>query len=292
MSSDSRAATRTAGEGVPRLKHPLSLEQFYRDYYIPRRPLIISTDSFAELGWQTGRWSNDYLLYKAGSQDVMVLHRDDASNFAPEHARYRPMRFHEFMASVMAAPGGNRDLYLNLQHDRVMEPPLLQLIGDFNIPVYFKDLALRCVNLWMGNSSDSITTPLHHDFNDNLYAVVEGRKHFVLFPPEQAPNLYPQGDLQGVEANGYIRYANLDSKPHMSQLDPGDVDLQRFPRYAAAEKTRIECEVSKDEMLFLPTGWFHQVTSIGRHIAVSFFSMPPSLEQLEWLKSALGSRRA
>ena len=276
---------------VTRLKHPVSLEDFYRDFYLTRTPVIIATDSLSQLGWQTDAWTDEYLLYKAGAQEVLVLQRDDASNFSPDHVRYAPMRFHDFISKVMAPRQGNRDLYLNLQHDRVLEPPLLQLLGDFNVPVYFKDLTLRCVNLWMGNSPDSITTPLHHDFNDNLYVVVEGRKHFVLFPPEQAPNLYPQGELLGVEGNGYIRYANLDSKPHMSRLDLSDPDPERFPLYAAAAPTRRECHVEKNEMLFLPTGWFHQVTSIGRHIAVSFFSMPPSMEQLDWLKQAISSRR-
>lgn len=286
------AATRIPAQGVPRLRYPFPLEVFYRDYYIPRRPLIITTDSFSQLGWHTSRWDNDYLLYKAGAQEVMVLQRNGAGNFAPEQARYRPMRFHEFMSRVMASSAGDQDLYLNLQNDQVMEPPLLQLIGDFNVPVYFKDLTLRCINLWMGNSPASITTPLHHDFNDNLYAVVEGRKHFTLFPPEQAPNLYPQGQLKSVDANGYIHYEDLDHKPHMCQVDPTAVDLQRFPLYGNAAAARFECHVEKHEMLFLPTGWFHQVTSWGRHVAVSFFSMPPSLSQLDYLKGALAERTA
>lgn len=283
---------RTPFQEVPRLRHPVTLEQFYGEFYIPRRPAIISTVSLAQLGWQTQRWSNDYLLSKAGAQEVMVLRRDDARNFAPDGTRYLPMRFHEFLKQVMASPQGNRDLYLNLQHDNVIEPPLLQLLGDFSIPPYFKDLSLRCVNLWMGNSPDSITTPLHHDFNDNLYVVVEGRKHFTLFPPEQASNLYPQGKLLGVDPNGYIRYESMDHKPHMTQLDPVDVDLARFPLYAEAAPTRRECYVEKDEMLFLPAGWFHQVTSIGRHVAVSFFAHIPSMEQLGFLKTALNERLA
>lgn len=276
---------------VQRLSHPLTLETFYRDFYVPRIPVIIKTESFAQLGWQTDRWDNDYLLYKAGSQQVMVLKRNNSSNFSPDDAQYVPMAFHEFIRHVMANPAGNRDIYLNLQKGNIIEAPLLQLLGDFNIPVYFKDLILCSLNVWMGNSSESITTPLHHDFNDNLYAVVEGCKHFTLFPPAQANNLYPQGELLEVEANGYIKYKDLSHKPHMSKLDPANVDLIEFPRYASAAPTRIECTVQKGEMLFLPTGWFHQVTSRGRHIAVSFFSMPPSLEQLGFLKDAIASRQ-
>lgn len=276
---------------IPRLQHPLSLEEFYGGYYLPRKPVIIAANSPLSLGWQTHLWTNEYLLYKAGSQQVQVLTRDDKSNFTPERTRYIQMQFHQFMAKVMADAAGNSDLYLNLQHDKGVEPPLLQLIGDFNIPLYFKDLTLRCINLWMGNSTAPITTPLHHDFNDNLYVVVEGHKRFILFPPEQACNLYTYGKLLGVDANGYIRYASMEDRPHMCQVDPIQPDTERFPLYAVAADTRCECQLEKYEMLFLPTGWFHQVTSIGRHVALSFFSVPPSLEQLEWLRTAIAHRR-
>src|SRR5690242_21418945 len=94
---------------VPRLRHPLSLEQFYGEFYIPRRPVIIDTGSLAQLGWQTQRWTNDYLMFKAGAQEVMVLRRDDARNFAPDGTRYTSMPFHEFLKRVMVMPQGDRD---------------------------------------------------------------------------------------------------------------------------------------------------------------------------------------
>lgn len=277
---------------VPRLKHPVTLQEFYSDYYVPRRPVVITAESLAQFGWQTHLWTNDYLLYKAGSQQVQVLTRDDRSNFAPDRTRYLQMPFHQFVTRVMASAAGDSDIYLNLQNDRVIEPPLLQLIGDFTIPIYFKDLILRGINIWMGNSTTPITTPLHHDFNDNLYVVVEGHKHFILFPPEQAVNLYPQGHLLNVAANGYINYESLEDRPHMSKLDPTQPDLARFPLYSKAAETRRECHLEMNEMLFLPTGWFHQVTSLGRHMALSFFSMPPSVEQLAWLQESITRHQA
>ena len=50
--------------------------------------------------------------------------------------------FQEFLRQVMARTGGDERIYLNLQtdKDRMLEPPLLQLLGDFSIPAYFKDL--------------------------------------------------------------------------------------------------------------------------------------------------------
>ena len=278
---------------ITRLDYPLPIEKFYADFFTLRRPLIIKTRVLAELGWRTHLWSNDYLRYKAGSQEVLVQRRYHDRVFLPENSSYTPMTFRDFLSEVMENPQGDDDKYLNLQHlhkNMVIEPPALQLVGDFSIPMYFKDLALRCINIWMGNSRTSTVTPLHHDFNDNLYVVVEGRKHFTLFPPEQAPNLYLRGEVTEIGRNGIIQYRNMDGMPHVSQLDPSHVDANRFPAYEQAAPTRMDFDLEKNEMLFLPAGWFHQVSSSGRHIAVSFFAETPPADRLDWIRSALMQR--
>lgn len=274
---------------VERVDFPISLEDFYLRFHTRRRPAVIRTQSLAQLGWQTQRWNNEYLVHKAGAQQVLVQQRGGGT-YSAEGSAYVPMLFVDFLRQVMARPGGDERRYLNLQTDNVIEPPLLQLLGDFSIPPFYKDLTLRCINLWMGNSDKTIVTPLHHDFNDNLYVVVEGRKHFTLFPPEQAPNLYVRGQLLGVEANGIIRYAKLSGMPHLSQVDPESPDRLRFPLYAGAEPARLDVDIQAGEMLFLPAGWFHQVSSSGRHIAVSFFAEVPEMAELERVRRLVGER--
>ncbi|HEY4128923.1 MAG TPA: cupin-like domain-containing protein [Gammaproteobacteria bacterium] len=275
---------------VERVDFPLPLEDFYLDYHTRRRPVVIRTRALSRLGWQTQLWTNEYLANKAGSQQVVVQKRG-GGRFSAESSAYMPMQFADFLRQVMVKPAGDDRIYLNLQTDKVIEPPLLQLIGDFSIPPYFKDLPLRCVNLWMGNSEQAIITPLHHDFNDNLYVVVEGRKHFTLFPPEQAPNLYTRGQLLSVESNGIIRYTTLSGMPHLSQVDIQEPDHGRFPLYAKAEPTRMDVDIEAGDMLFLPAGWFHQVSSSGRHIAVSFFAVVPENDELSRMRQVLTQRR-
>ena len=274
---------------IERLQHPVPLEDFYARY-TARQPLIIRTENLMQLGWRTTLWSNEYLTFKAGTHNVLVLKRSHSADYAPERSSYLPMRFRDFVREVMAKPSGSCDLYLNLQTDKVLEPPLLQLLGDFSIPYYFKDLPLRSINLWMGNSATDITTPLHHDFNDNLYVVAEGHKHFTIFPPAQAVNLYTRGCIAAVEPNGLIRYESGQHMPHLSQVDITNPDAQRFPRYAQAMTTRMDFEIGSNEMLFLPAGWFHQVSSVGRHIAVSFFAEIPQVEALQRMRTSLAAQ--
>ncbi|MGH8371743.1 MAG: cupin-like domain-containing protein [Gammaproteobacteria bacterium] len=277
---------------IDRLDHPVSLSDFYLHYFTVRKPVVIRFKDLADIGWRTNLWTNDYLRYKAGSQTVLVQKRRSDDVFEPENSGYGPMVFRDFLAKVMDTADGDNTLYLNLQNlkdNRALEPPALQLIGDYSIPYLFKDLLLRCVNLWMGNSRTPIVTPLHHDFNDNLYTVVEGKKRFTIFPPEQANNLYVRGRVLDIQANGIIKYADLNNMPHVCRLDAFNPEHDKFPLYAKAEDARIDFTLEPNEMLFLPAGWFHQVSSFGKHIALSFFAETPPTEQLGWMREKVAN---
>lgn len=47
---------------------------------------------------------------------------------------------------------------------------------------------------------------LHHDFHDNLYVLLRGRKHFELYSPHLARQMYTAGIISKVHANGRIVY--------------------------------------------------------------------------------------
>jgi mannose-6-phosphate isomerase-like protein (cupin superfamily) len=259
-------------------------------HYVGREPVAIRVGDWSRLDWKTSRWSNDYLVRKAGNHDVRVLVRQAGTDRHDlETSSYVTMPFREFVHRVLDRPGGSATHYLNLQHDRVLDPPLLQLLGDFTIPPYFQDVRLRCVVAWMGRSAIPIVTPLHHDFEDNLYAVVEGRKRFLLYPPQAARALYTRGTVVAVEPNGRIVYAPGESMPHLSRLDPENVDPARFPLFAEARASAREILLESGDLLFVPAGWFHRVTSEseGRHIALSFFAHTPPPEGLRYLAERL-----
>lgn len=48
----------------------------------------------------------------------------------------------------------------------------------------------------------------HHDFHDNLYCLLKGKKRFVLFPPAEYKHLYPYGKLDALHPNGLISYTD------------------------------------------------------------------------------------
>lgn len=102
--------------------------------------------------------------------------------------------------------------------------------------------------LWIGNDSRVST---HYDVSSNIAAVVAGRRRFVLFPPEQGPNLYV-GPLD----------RTIAGQP-TSMVDVEQPDLDRYPRFAAAMTTMQVAELEPGDAIFIPSLWWHDVKATG-----------------------------
>ncbi|MFN3303987.1 MAG: cupin-like domain-containing protein [Roseateles sp.] len=104
------------------------------------------------------------------------------------------------------------------------------------------------VNLWLGNRT---RVAPHFDLADNIACVVAGRRRFTLFPPEQVGNLYI-GPLDLTPAGQPI-----------SLVDPASPDLQRFPRYAEAQRQAQVVELAPGDAIFIPSQWWHAVEGLA-----------------------------
>lgn len=78
---------------------------------------------------------------------------------------------------------------------------LLQVPSVGCIPLHRELSFLNRLFTAAGSSSG-----LHHDFHDNLYILLRGRKRFRLWSPDHAPQLYTHGHLECVHPNGRIIY--------------------------------------------------------------------------------------
>ena len=102
--------------------------------------------------------------------------------------------------------------YLTTQYsDDVAEEafpePIRSLLRDVPLrPQIMGNLVLQQMNLWLGKSKEGASSGLHHDFHDNLYILLKGRKRFVLFPPESVEHFDPYGELEKIHDNGLIVY--------------------------------------------------------------------------------------
>lgn len=232
--------------------------------------------------------------------------------------------------------------------------------GDPSADQFLKGFNPEDPKLGLGRSipGGGSSSGLHHDYADNIYIPVSGRKRFTLFSPRDAGKMYTVGTIRTVFNSGVIDYARCETAPlwrtlradgaiiaevakhelefnndlskadrerlekivqedeecrfdYKGKLDPPSfsavipsaVHLDKIENQAlrakitasAKEKwplffeaNRMVVDLKPGEMLYLPTGWFHEVTSFGSdyaasiadriHIAANYWFTPPDGE--------------
>jgi hypothetical protein len=171
-----------------------------------------------------------------------------------EHYSHLPVRARvgDYISTAFAADRAMRDMHL---------VDYLDLVGAGveGLPPYLGNLELRELNrlchwpaffdkigpprFWLGPAGT--LTPLHCDYDDNVFAQVWGSKRIMLAPPHHDEFLYPKA------ANPILAG---------SPFDPEAPDYERFP--LARHATVIECIVHPGDMLYVPAGWYHQVRAL------------------------------
>ncbi len=161
-------------------------------------------------------------------------------------------------------------------------------------------LQLANLNMWLGGAR-ATKTPLHVDFHDNFYLLLEGRKTFALFSPDGAGEMKTMGRVVRVHRNGLVNfeggltnadgsteYALAERALHGDDEEAAEEALEKMLRWqeederqtsrstmggdpshfcrvtaeeAAAKKAQLVVQLAKGQALYLPAGWFHQVES-------------------------------
>ncbi len=140
--------------------------------------------------------------------------------------------------------------YLDLVADADTDPGLPPYVGNLEMralnrlchwPAYFRKMGPP--RFWLGPART--VTPLHCDYDDNIFAQIRGAKRIFLAPPHHDEFLYPR------EANAIL---------FGSPFDPEAPDFDRFP--LARQAALTECIVLAGELLYVPAGWYHQVRAL------------------------------
>ena len=107
--------------------------------------------------------------------------------------------------------------------------------------------------MWLGRAPEGSSSGLHHDYHDNLYILLQGRKKFRLYDPSQVQHMYTYGRLRKVHRNGRIVYEG-QGEVLEDGTDAMDVRVWK-------ERVEAEQEVEKAEAQ-VKAG-----TKVGTHIA-------------------------
>jgi hypothetical protein len=230
--------------GVQRVRG-LSGQEFLDSYYALSRPVIIEG---ALDGWPAlERWTPDYLAKKVGPAEIEYQGSRTASPdfelYKDRHKRLMP--FDAFIAQIEEAGFGN-DAYItayNSGRNRQALAPLEQDLGDLD-----EYLTPEHGMMWIGPMGTF--TPLHFDLTNNLIAQIVGSKHVVMLSPAETPRLY--------------NHRHVFSAVH-DITDEGQ--LAQYPLARGAET--VELDLGPGDLLYVPLGWWHQVTALDFSVTLT-----------------------
>ncbi len=141
------------------------------------------------------------------------------------------------------------------QHAHDAKPPTIY-VGSTTVDVCLpgfrdaNDVALgidALASIWLGNRA---RIAAHFDVPHNLACCVAGRREFILFPPEELPNLYV-GPLDFTPAGQAI-----------SLVDMARPDYAKHPRFRHALAKAQVAQLSPGDAIFIPSMWWHHVRSL------------------------------
>jgi len=229
----------------------VSRDEFIERYVRGCRPVVL-TDVTHD--WPAmRRWSPHDLKQRFGHLRVEIqAERSTNQRYEVDKLKHRrEVRLGDFVDRVLAM-GVSNDEYLTANNELLRRPefaPLLADVGSLPAVCDRAQLAQRA-SFWFGPAGT--VTPLHHDTIMLFHTQVVGRKRWRFVSPLQTPRVY----------NHFEVYSDVN-------LDA--VDLDRHPDFAGVKV--LEVVVEPGETMFLPLGWWHQVSSLDVSLSFSYSNL-------------------
>ena len=227
---------------IPRIENP-SKAVFDEEVVPAGRPVIFTG---AMNGWAAcGRWTPSYFERACGARAVPVEYYPRGNRCGEWSFLHMPLRRYLALS--------DSDVH---RHYYLAEIPIAQvlpeLMHEVERPTVVDRRRIRKEVVFIGRNT--FTTLHYHRGTQALLGQVVGRKHVVLFPPQDTPYLYPE--------RWYSLFTNF------SRIDlEGDAE-QTAQRYSLFSKAKpLECTLEPGEMLFIPVQWWHAAR--GEELSVS-----------------------
>lgn len=226
---------------LPPERDTVDAQTLLRDHWVPSLPVVL-TRAFE--GLRALSWTPASLGERFGDVSIGVsVRREEAARPADVEALESRRPFADLVAR-MAGPPSNAE-YAVSRNGLLAEPGLRALWDDLApLPPFLEPpTPPRGVALWMG--PEGTVTPPHFDPHNSVLLQVHGRKRIRLAPRLRAA-------LHGL-VEGYYLLGTLDD--------------------AFGPRVRT-VEIGPGEALFVPAGWFHEVTALSPSITLSFLCFP------------------
>jgi hypothetical protein len=238
---------------IPREK-TISREDFVSRYVKPQKPVVI--ERLIEDWPAYEKWSLDYIKEIAGEKTVPLYDNRPISSKYKFNEPHLHMKMAEYIDLLRSEPTKYRIFLYHL----MKEVPQLQ--KDFSYPKIGLKLLKQIPMLFFGGQNSKVFMHYDIDFANILHFHFHGRKECILFPPSESKYLYK------------VPHALITRE----DIDFNDPDFQKFP---VLKKARgYVTQLNHGETLYMPEGYWHQMTYLTPGFSMSLRSVPRSVTNL------------
>ena len=195
-------------------------------------------------------WTPSYLKAHYGETEVEIManrNSDDKYEINIENHKTK-IKFEDYVDRVVNQ-GETNDSYMVANNRNLETTQLGRLLEDIVMSPEYLDKSKSSGNIFFWFGSAGTITPLHYDSVNLIMAQIYGRKKWQIIPPIYTPFLY---NNVGV----------------FSEVDCEKPDYNKYPLFE--EVKIIEVVLEPGEIIFVPTGWWHQVKSLDISVSLSF----------------------
>ena len=250
----------------------ISKDEFLQNYKRNERPVLIQ--NITKDWGAIEKWSLEYFEFLAGDQEVKLYDSKPSKDKKLQHAAERSMPFKEYCKLLKSGEKDLRMFFYNI----LEEIPSLQ--NDFSFP----DIGLKFFEklpvMFVGGKGAKVQMHFDIDYADIFLSHFGGKKHVMLFSPEQTQNMY------------HVPY----SFSALSSVDFENPDYEKYP--ALSHLKGMKAELNHGDILYIPPGWWHYITyeDISYSVAMRAFprktgNLSKMLVNIVWTRTIEGIMR-
>lgn len=255
----------------------LTATEFFNQYQKAGKPVIVTGIL------KNCDWNLDYLSHHLGEQEFLLRYYGN-SRYQQDKRQWKnigsgvegqKLPFNKYGELLRNHQAHEKDIYLakcSIKNTTLDSENILNKIGEY----LGLHKAMSDFNIWVG-PGDHIEC-LHFDAVDGTLMQMHGAKKIVLFPPSQMYNLYP------FPLSIHLQHG-LKLRSWFSQVYPEKPDFEAFPNLKIALQHKYEIILNQGELLYIPAGWWHEVTALGNEMVCSvnrFWQVPISRSITSW----------
>ncbi|MEP7253391.1 MAG: cupin-like domain-containing protein [Ginsengibacter sp.] len=241
---------------VDKVEH-ISPEDFKNNYYLPRKPLVIT--GLAKEWPAYHKWTWNYFKEIVGDKKVGLYNNVKSDAYTAINTADDYKTFGEYIDMIQEGPAGWRIFLFNI----FTHAP--ELTEDFTWPEnLMKGFVKKYPMLFTGGQTSITHMHFDIDLSHILHTQFAGRKRVLLFNHEEQHKLYRK-PFEVLCLADFSNYNREEGKP----------DYVKFPALKYAKGYELIME--HGDTLFMPAGYWHHMEYLDSGFAMSLRALQSTL---------------